>query len=97
MEATDANDTAFIRTSTLLFLLDEVIHSHGELSEAAFGKGLSPEECKRDGSKGGILGLINLSIYFIPVEVSTYTRGGGKLDPKLLPLQGVSIRRIFRE
>ena len=73
------SDADFVRTQLLLPLLDsgkrvvEVMHSYGGLPGSAAAYGLSEEERKKEGLKGGVVGLIFVASYVIPVEKTCST------------------------
>ena len=68
------SDADFIRSQLLLPLLDSgkrvvvVMHSYGGIPGSAAAYGLSEEERNKEGLKGGVVGLIFVASYVIPVE-----------------------------
>lgn len=73
------SDADFIRSQLLSPLLDSgkrvvvVMHSYGGIPGSAAAYGLSEEERKKEGLKGGVVGLIFVASYVIPVEKTCST------------------------
>ena len=73
------SDADFVRSQLLLPLLDsekrvvEVMHSYGGIPGSAAAYGLSEEERIKEGLKGGVVGLIFVASYVIPVEKTCST------------------------
>ena len=73
------SDADFIRSQLLLPLLDsgkcvvEIMHSYGGIPGSAAAYGLSEEERNKEGLKGGVVGLIFVASFVIPVEKTCST------------------------
>ena len=86
LTATAAQDASFIRDEILLPLLASgtevllVLHSYGGLPGAAAAKRLSKAERKKEGNKGGIVGLVFITALVAREGNSLEWMVGGKLD-----------------
>ena len=81
-----AADAAIIRRDALLPLVEDqgkevilVMHSYGGLPGGAAAVGLGVRERRREGKKGGVLGLIPITAFIIPEDTSLADGLGGRL------------------
>ena len=86
-----AADAAAIREKALLPLIEDqgkevvlVMHSYGSLPGGAAAIGLGVKERKRQGKKGGVLGLIPITAFVIPENTSMEDGLGGQFPDWLL-------------
>ena len=84
------SDADFIRSQLLLPLLDSgkcvavIMHSYGGLPGSAAAYGLSEEERNKEGLKGGVVGLIFVASFVIPVEKTCSTCDDGVEHPPMV-------------
>ena len=86
-----AADAAAIREKALLPLIEDegkevvlVMHSYGSLPGGAAAIGLGVKERRRQGKKGGVLGLIPIAAFVIPENTSMADGLGGQFPDWLL-------------
>lgn len=90
--ATCAKDADAVRAA-ILPLLDEgkdvivLAHSYGGIPAAGAAHGLSVETRKKQGQKGGVIGLVYASAFVVPEGLGLLTVMGGKHAPYLVPDQ----------
>ena len=84
-------DAAAIREKALLPLIEDqgkevllVMHSYGGLPGGAAAVGLGVKERRRQGKKGGVLGLILITAFVIPENTTMADGLGGQLPDWLL-------------
>ena len=75
-QCTCAQDVDFIRNEVLLPKVERgehvvlVMHSYGSIPACGAAKGLSTVERRREGKKGGVLGLVCVSAFLLPPGTS---------------------------
>ena len=96
---TCAKDADAVRDA-ILPLLDEdkdvlvIAHSYGGIPAGGAAYGLSTGQRKKEGKKGGVIGLVYISAFVVPGNVSLLTVMGGKHAPYVIENQ-VNLKSVF--